>query len=239
MYGDVNPGFSEPSDPVSSDPGAAAERIGRLVADWNRGERAALAIADVPDAEIDRVLALLDDDRVPLESHVDLGAAVLHRPSHSHGEPAADGRWHLSVPLDGSSHAEHALRYAAAISRRRPSTITLLHVDERGDSTDGQQYLDLAAESMLDHSPEIRTRLLAGEPAGAISSHALDDDVHLVIMSTHGRSGMRRVIAGNVARALVARGRHSVLTVPIAEPAPSHRRFGPRSRSSGSAGSDV
>jgi nucleotide-binding universal stress UspA family protein len=45
----------------------------------------------------------------------------------------------------------------------------------------------------------VRTRVLAGDPAAQVVRHAQDDRCDLIVMGTHGRTGIRRLVMGSVA----------------------------------------
>ena len=56
-------------------------------------------------------------------------------------------------------------------------------------------------------------RMLVGSPAEAIVSLVRDEDVDLIVMSTHGRTGLRRLLMGSVAEAVVRKAPCPVLTM--------------------------
>jgi nucleotide-binding universal stress UspA family protein len=202
---------------IRGDPGATADRIGRLLAQWNRGERSVLALAGAvaPD-ELDHVLAAIDNERTDASNHaIAPGHAVFHAAPGAHDGPRQEASWRVSVPLDGSAHAERALRYVIGIATQRALELVLIHVHEHGDEQRAREYLALVATAMEPHASAVTTHVRRGEPAVAIREHAVEHSVALVVMSTHGRSGLRRALAGSVAMAVVETRPCSVLTVPI------------------------
>ncbi|UIO99291.1 universal stress protein [Halobaculum sp. CBA1158] len=58
--------------------------------------------------------------------------------------------------------------------------------------------------------------VIGGEPIGAIRDHAADVDADLVVVGTHGRTGVRRVLLGSVAEGIVRSADRPVLVVPSA-----------------------
>jgi nucleotide-binding universal stress UspA family protein len=141
----------------------------------------------------------------------------------------------LLVPLDGSALAERILPAAASVATKLGASLTLLHVLERDAPTSihGEQHLaeSRAAEAYL-------TRLVDGlradgldanyhvhpnperDVAQSIVSHAAELTNDLVVMSTHGRGGMRDVVAGTIAEQVVRKGSTPVLLLrPGTEPA--------------------
>ena len=110
----------------------------------------------------------------------------------------------ILVPLDGSSLAERALPWAETLTRATGGSLTLLRVI----TDDGREgVLDEVAEArsyLTSIKAELKTKGLAasirvgqGRPAEAILRAARKAD--LIVMATHGRSGVNRWALGNVA----------------------------------------
>jgi nucleotide-binding universal stress UspA family protein len=59
----------------------------------------------------------------------------------------------------------------------------------------------------------VERRLLAGDPAEAIIRLAQTEDVDMIVMGTHGRRGLTRLLMGSVAEAVVRAAPCPVLTV--------------------------
>ena len=123
----------------------------------------------------------------------------------------------LLVPLDGSELAEVVLSYAKELAGRLDLEVVLLHVygpDERELLPMRQAYVERAAEICDLQCQEVRQTtgghpetggwhakgiLAAGRPAEEILSYAEDHDIDLILMATHGRSGISRWALGSVA----------------------------------------
>ena len=115
----------------------------------------------------------------------------------------------LLVPLDGSLLAETALVHAEALARNFQSKILLLRVNNSTDlkgSTDPvtQQeprlvYLESLARGLREGGVEVECRVQAGDPSSCIIELAESDAVDLVVMSSHGRTGLARWVYGSVA----------------------------------------
>jgi nucleotide-binding universal stress UspA family protein len=121
------------------------------------------------------------------------------------------------IPLDGSTLAEQALTKALDLAEPRQPTLVLLRAAEAstwpgGDPTNGQiqvvreaeQYLetlkaDLAARGIR----RVETSVWYGPPASAIVEAARAAKADLIVMTTHGRSGLGRLILGSVAEAVL------------------------------------
>ena len=63
-------------------------------------------------------------------------------------------------------------------------------------------------------------RLMIGAPAGAIVHLAEKEGADMIVMPTHGRTGLLRLLMGSVAEEVVRKAKCPVLTVKAAAPAP-------------------
>ncbi len=132
-------------------------------------------------------------------------------------EPVRLGR--VLVPLDGSDLAENSLPVAQSISRSFGGAVTLLTVENDGSTAshpistlaggpgfslngDHGLYLQHIADRL--NMVNVPTQILVceGPVAEAIGSSARDDQ-DLIVMSTNGRSGLKRVMIGSVASGVV------------------------------------
>lgn len=119
----------------------------------------------------------------------------------------------LLVPLDGSELAELALPYAEELGGKLGTEIILAQVvntPKDAQDTAIQVYLhgvaSVTARNAMKHVPklggeEIRTRteILVGDPAEVLLEYAEKESVDLILMATHGRTGIRRWALGSVA----------------------------------------
>jgi nucleotide-binding universal stress UspA family protein len=121
----------------------------------------------------------------------------------------------LLVPLDGSPLAERALPFATRLAASGAGALVLAHV--ASPATDANSYdLSAVADRLRAEGFQVLTRLLdapRGVPA-ALDALARDLPADLVVMSTHGRGGLRRTIFGSVADGLVRRTATPVLLIP-------------------------
>lgn len=112
----------------------------------------------------------------------------------------------ILVPLDGSHAAEVALKIAAQIPGRR---IQLIGVEP--DCTDlsemctgardRERYLEAAATALREQGHHVTTMVALGDPAEQIS--AMSHTADLIVMSSHGRGSMERVLFGSVADSVI------------------------------------
>ena len=171
-------------------------------------------------------------DRVARSSPVPV---LLVRPSEGEPRPVTIRR--LVVPLDGSALAEEALPTARALAKRLGVPIHLITVidvmrlipTELGpvvafDATvyeDTLSQLDAGARALLDDVSERLER--QGLPTSSEVAHGspfmtIADAVHdgdLIVMTSHGRSGVRRWLLGSVAEKLVREAPVPVVLVPV------------------------
>jgi nucleotide-binding universal stress UspA family protein len=133
------------------------------------------------------------------------------------------------VPLDGSASAEEALPVAAALARRTGRRLHLAAVYEplpflrsMGEELDLEleqqrraqlpEYLEWIADAVsTTHGLEPTWTLLEGSPAKALAEHARSKSVDLIVMTTHGYSGVSRAWLGSVADQLIRRASVPVL----------------------------
>ncbi len=128
------------------------------------------------------------------------------------------------VPLDGSQLAEKALPLAQAFAQLNQATIVLARVLDAGqvDQTlpsvlagrkdyfrEIQTYLDQVGEQL--DGLDWETHCQVGSPARALLSLSQTHNIDLIVMSTHGHSGLKRWVCGSVAEN-VLRGSH----IPVA-----------------------
>jgi len=134
----------------------------------------------------------------------------------------------LLVPLDGSPMAESVLPIAAQLAGRISASVTLIHVVEKDppDKIHGQRHLKNSeqAESYLRavassdifrgvnvsfHVHEAGVR----DVSQSISDHTEELHQDLVVMCTHGSSGLRGILYGSIAQQVISFGNVPVLLI--------------------------
>jgi nucleotide-binding universal stress UspA family protein len=132
----------------------------------------------------------------------------------------------ILFPTDFSSASDAALEQATALARDSNATLLIVHVEEPALAySAGEMYygvLDpdhaelremLHAVAPTDPEVTYEHHLVSGDPAEAIVHLAEVEHVDLVVMSTHGRSGLRRLLMGSVAEKVVRRAPCPVFTL--------------------------
>lgn len=135
----------------------------------------------------------------------------------------------ILVPTDGSETAERALSYALAVASRTDAQIHIVNVEERepelseviaireSDIVD-TLHADLSdrdGESVMpdeDTEPTIQRTVICPSAANGIVTYADEHDIDLIVMGTHGRSGLTRAVMGSVAEEVVREASCPVLT---------------------------
>jgi len=146
----------------------------------------------------------------------------------------------ILIPLDGSKLAEQALTKAleAAQGAGEP-TLFLLRAAEAStwpgtDATEeqvrvvgeAQEYLATVATYLARQGfRKVKTAVWYGAPASAIVEAARVEKADLIVMTTHGRSGLGRLILGSVAEAVV-RGTSTPILLLRADGAPIQSPLG-------------
>ena len=127
---------------------------------------------------------------------------------------------HILVPFDGSTPARHALEYT--FENFPDADVTVLTViDETGYPSDetglvfgaARQRLE-AAEAIADeYGASIDCVAEIGPTVRKITEYAEDADIDHVVIGTHGRTGISRIIVGSVAETVVRESSAPVTTV--------------------------
>jgi nucleotide-binding universal stress UspA family protein len=124
---------------------------------------------------------------------------------------------HLLVPLDGSVLAESALPIARLIASSQGAELTLMMVllpdDQPGWTRGPATYLQQAARPIRAAGVVVNTTLRVGAPSEAILTLSRECSADLVVMATHGRSGVTRVIFGSVAGSVLRSSAVPILLV--------------------------
>ncbi|HJP30262.1 MAG: universal stress protein [Candidatus Latescibacteria bacterium] len=138
----------------------------------------------------------------------------------------------ILVPLDLSEYAAHSLPYAVELATTFGANLHLLHVvdsqwvasaggaafPEYGDNMlrrfeeDGNKALTQVGES-IPEAVEMTTAVRTGPPHVQIVQHARELDVDLIVIATHGRSGLQHVLIGSVAEKVVQMAPCPVLSI--------------------------
>lgn len=137
----------------------------------------------------------------------------------------------ILVPTDGSPESERALEYAFDLARAHDATVRAIYVVSvsgfggmpmeaalDGLSTalreDGRRAVERAAE-LAPEDVAVETQVVEGSPSRAIVDQARPGECDLVVMGTHGRGGIDRLLLGSVTERVVRRAPVPVLAVDV------------------------
>jgi nucleotide-binding universal stress UspA family protein len=130
-------------------------------------------------------------------------------------DPAFDD---VLVPTDGSEAAGVALDHAIDLVRATGGTLHVAHVVDLGvvwgdveagtvldamEQTGERAVQRAVARAEAADVPTVEASVLQGAPYRAILDHAEDRDVDCIVMGSHGRTGLDRVLLGSVAERVV------------------------------------
>lgn len=143
---------------------------------------------------------------------------------------------HILVPVDYSVHSKNSLEYAAGLAERFGAKLDVVHVWDRptyvpetvvvvkeGESKSladmirenaEREMREFLASVKLPKGVVVSERLLSGEPATTLVEELSRGAHDLVVVGTHGRTGITHLILGSIAEKLVRTSPVPVLTVP-------------------------
>lgn len=132
----------------------------------------------------------------------------------------------ILVPTDFSAPSEAALAYGQKLADQFAATLHLLHVAEnpflRAASGDRRSHEEAPARWLEDRLRDADRRRGAvaiveqsDEPGSEILQYARSHDIDLIVMGTHGRTGLARAALGSVAESVVRAASCPVLTVRV------------------------
>ena len=129
---------------------------------------------------------------------------------------------HLLVPLDFSGKSRQALRYAVPVAQKFSAKIHLVHVlptPAKADLADLPRLKQVAIKRLGEMSGQLPPRLragnavLVGKPADEILALAARNNIDLIVLTTKGLSGLKRVLVGSTAETIMRQSVCPVLSV--------------------------
>ena len=186
-------------------------------------------------------LGSVTDKVLHLTSHPLLIIRSTQQADSPESAPADGGLEGMVVPVDGSELAEQALPHAACVAKELALPVALARVTPSSAEyyramavgpldapprippyesfaaevdAEAQAYLDLVSQRLQSEGvASVEGRLLHGAPAECIIDLATESPHRLVAMTTHGRSGVGRLVLGSVAERVVRQSGAPVLLV--------------------------
>jgi universal stress protein A len=142
----------------------------------------------------------------------------------------------ILVPIDFSEHSKNALKYAIPFAQQFKASIDLIYVVEPtiypADFSFGQigfpnveEELRTRGSEELDNliakeiSGKVRSRKIVrtGKPFYEINQYAMEENISLIIIATHGHTGMEHILFGSTAEKVVRKAPCPVLVVRTGE----------------------
>lgn len=138
----------------------------------------------------------------------------------------------ILLPTDGSEAVEPAIEAALDIAARYDATLHVLYIVDAssvvagaGDGftgidnllseleASGREAADKIVARAESAEIEAQTAVRQGSPREDILTYAAEQDVDLIVMGTHGRTGVKRTLLGSVTEAVVRHAEIPVMTV--------------------------
>src|SRR6056297_812843 len=140
----------------------------------------------------------------------------------------------ILVPTDGSTGVERAVEHAVGLAEEHGATVQALYVVNaatfgglpmetswEGISSvlrdEGHEAVERVEEIAEKHGVEVETRIVEGMPSRTICEQAASEGCDLIVMGTHGRGGIDRLLMGSVTERVVRTAEPPVLTVNMTD----------------------
>jgi len=138
----------------------------------------------------------------------------------------------ILVPIDFSVHSKNALKYAVPLARQFDASLHLVYVveptiypadlgfgqvvlpgieDELRQK--GQEELDELIAQEIGRTVKSTSAVRTGTPSQEILAEADERGIDLIVMATHGHSGVEHMLFGSTAERIVRKSRCPVLTI--------------------------
>jgi len=143
----------------------------------------------------------------------------------------------ILVPTDGSREGEQAIAHAVDLAEAHGAAVSGLYVINTASynglpmetswegvtallNTDAQEAVETVEKLGAERDVPVETEIVEGSPSTEIVRTAESQECDLIVMGTHGRGGIDRLLLGSVAEKVVRAAHVPVLTVRVgAEPA--------------------
>ncbi len=161
--------------------------------------------------------------------------AIYARPGEMPQPPFDPAQARVVVPLDGSDFAETALPTAVELIGAGGEVVLVsvveppdhverdelgrvrVYLDQQEEAVtrEARDYLHTIATQLVDKAPglHVTVEVRLGAPAAGVNAAAIDRGADLVIMASHGRTGLSRAVFGSVTGAVLRDGNTPVLVV--------------------------
>jgi nucleotide-binding universal stress UspA family protein len=137
------------------------------------------------------------------------------------------------LPTDGSEESKKALDAAVNLARAHDGTVHVIYVVNIGVDTNyeavselmgelesskkfeeiGQEATESLEKKLKSRDIEFEVEIIRGVPHREINRYASENDLDVIVMSTHGRTGLDRMLLGSVTEKVVRSSEIPVMTV--------------------------
>jgi universal stress protein A len=136
----------------------------------------------------------------------------------------------ILCPIDHSDCSKEALKYAVSFAMKNEAKLYLLHIIDIRSFNDSvvamsqqipdEETLELLRIKLLDCIPEeirddmnVEAIVVQGIPFAEIISTAREKDIDMIVIGSHGRTGLKHMMLGSVSEKVVRKAPCPVLTV--------------------------
>lgn len=129
----------------------------------------------------------------------------------------------IVVTLDGSALAECALSHAEALAKSLGAELVLLQIvpypEVRDEAIEGdwqavaRKYMDEIAAGLKELGVEAKVEVLWGDVVEKIVEYAEADKQTLLVMSTHGRTGLAKLAFGSIAETVLREAKETPVLI--------------------------
>lgn len=129
---------------------------------------------------------------------------------------------------DFSPGSHHGLKYAVSLARDTGAKLLIVHVEEPPAAYGGGEWyygipdfdhesVASVLEKVVPEDPQVayEHRLVTGDPARRLVELAEEEHADLIVVGTHGRTGLSRLLMGSVAEEVVRRANCPVFTFKL------------------------
>ena len=132
----------------------------------------------------------------------------------------------ILCPVDFSDRSKSALAFATSLAKEHGAELHIVYSYEEpyaytdsgmsgfvmpADMNPDKELL--LGQKPTDNAVRYRQKFLIGSPTSTLVNYAKDNDIDLIVMATHGRTGLGRLLMGSVAEAVLRRASCPVMTL--------------------------
>ncbi len=125
----------------------------------------------------------------------------------------------IVYPTDFSSYSNQAYFHAVGLAEQYGAALTVVFVYNAAvdEQNRGKGYWEKQLTDVRPLNPKIPVRhaVLEGDPASEIVRYAADQQADVIVIGTHGRTGVDRLVLGSVAERVMREAHCSVLVVKL------------------------